>query len=1019
MPSPIGCGSDRAGEPGSGQRGARQGEPDGAPRTRHARPPRADPRRRGRQPEPVGRQRRAARHRQGVRLVADHPRPHRGRLLARPRRVGALPRRARRPLRPQDDADRRRAALDPGVPARRVGPDRRRARRRPASSAASRPAWRTRPRSPSSPRCGPGPSRTKSIALWSAIGGGISALGPLVAGALLEHFWWGSVFLVTLPLAVVALVLALRLRAEPRERGDRPGRQPRRRSSRRSWSARSSSASTSLPVPDKGTRRDRLLVVVAAPPGSRSSSASGAPATRSTTSTSRPGASSGSPRSRGHHRVRLADGARCSSASSSSRTCSATTRSRPGPSILPAVVVHGDRRAALGQARRGEGRAVHAAGRLRVLLRSASSRCSCCGTTASRTGRSGSAYALRRHRRRLRRHARVALAHRFGAGDDAPAWRRAPPTSSATSAGRSCSRSSARCSPPATPPRSPSAIAGAPNGSSVSTSVQDAAHEVVLERGRTPRSSTRSTRTRSSPPRRRSFLDGADWAYLAGIIAIVLGAALVFFIFPKHDARGRAPRAVPRRGPTGTDDARRRRDRAPARVSWIRDTDERARRRPADIALLVVSAILALLVGLLGADPVDGQRQPVPDPQRPVREHGRSRQGRLRARVDLGRARGGGGAAGPAPVPASPCTPCSRGAGAWGLPLLLNELARHPRHQRPRRRRAHRRRPRVPGGERRRHHRARVRHRAVHRAPAPAHLRHRHPAGVRWPRCTSAPGFPADVIGGVLVGFGVAALVRVLLRRTRRTAVGRRGASRAHRPRLRRRRHRARRRAHPARRGDGRRARHRRARARRRLRARPARRPHRGQGLAQGDVPRPRRPGVREPGPAGRAHRVHLDARRARARAARAELVRTGVGGADAAVLVTMPPRGTPIGSLPVERVTDAVLRDAWKQLDALHQRRHRARRTSTACASSSTTTARSRSTTSARPTRAASSTGCDRDDAALLVLTAQLVGDDRAVAAMVDGAGQGTGGRGDPGRATRRAPRRRSPRASSTRARR
>ena len=51
-----------------------------------------------------------------------------------------------------------------------------------------------------------GPARTRSIALWSAIGGAIAALGPLVAGALLEHFWWGSVFLVTLPLAVVALV---------------------------------------------------------------------------------------------------------------------------------------------------------------------------------------------------------------------------------------------------------------------------------------------------------------------------------------------------------------------------------------------------------------------------------------------------------------------------------------------------------------------------------------------------------------------------------------------------------------------------------------------------------------------------------------------------------------------------------------------------------------------------------------------------------------------------------------------
>jgi MFS family permease len=53
-----------------------------------------------------------------------------------------------------------------------------------------------------------GPGRTTSIALWSAIGGGIAALGPLVAGGLLEQFWWGSVFLITLPLAVIALVMA-------------------------------------------------------------------------------------------------------------------------------------------------------------------------------------------------------------------------------------------------------------------------------------------------------------------------------------------------------------------------------------------------------------------------------------------------------------------------------------------------------------------------------------------------------------------------------------------------------------------------------------------------------------------------------------------------------------------------------------------------------------------------------------------------------------------------------------------
>ena len=54
-----------------------------------------------------------------------------------------------------------------------------------------------------------GPGRTKTIALWSALGGAISSLGPLMSGFLLEHFWWGSVFLVTLPLAVLALVMAV------------------------------------------------------------------------------------------------------------------------------------------------------------------------------------------------------------------------------------------------------------------------------------------------------------------------------------------------------------------------------------------------------------------------------------------------------------------------------------------------------------------------------------------------------------------------------------------------------------------------------------------------------------------------------------------------------------------------------------------------------------------------------------------------------------------------------------------
>lgn len=56
-----------------------------------------------------------------------------------------------------------------------------------------------------------GSARTRSIALWSGIGGAISALGPITSGALLEHFDWGSVFLITIPIAVIALALAIKL----------------------------------------------------------------------------------------------------------------------------------------------------------------------------------------------------------------------------------------------------------------------------------------------------------------------------------------------------------------------------------------------------------------------------------------------------------------------------------------------------------------------------------------------------------------------------------------------------------------------------------------------------------------------------------------------------------------------------------------------------------------------------------------------------------------------------------------
>jgi MFS transporter, DHA2 family, multidrug resistance protein len=72
-----------------------------------------------------------------------------------------------------------------------------------------------------------GPPRTRAIALWSAVGGAMAAVGPLCAGLLMSQFWWGSVFLLTLPLAVLAVVLAAWLVPshvnETTERVDHPG----------------------------------------------------------------------------------------------------------------------------------------------------------------------------------------------------------------------------------------------------------------------------------------------------------------------------------------------------------------------------------------------------------------------------------------------------------------------------------------------------------------------------------------------------------------------------------------------------------------------------------------------------------------------------------------------------------------------------------------------------------------------------------------------------------------------------
>lgn len=51
--------------------------------------------------------------------------------------------------------------------------------------------------------------RSFAIGIWAAIASGGAAIGPVVGGILLEYFWWGSVFLINVPVVLVALAFSL------------------------------------------------------------------------------------------------------------------------------------------------------------------------------------------------------------------------------------------------------------------------------------------------------------------------------------------------------------------------------------------------------------------------------------------------------------------------------------------------------------------------------------------------------------------------------------------------------------------------------------------------------------------------------------------------------------------------------------------------------------------------------------------------------------------------------------------
>ncbi|MER7417499.1 MFS transporter [Micromonospora peucetia] len=64
--------------------------------------------------------------------------------------------------------------------------------------------------------------RGRAIGVWASAVGLAVAIGPILGGALLEHYWWGSVFLINVPVVALGVVLVALL--VPESRDPDPGR---------------------------------------------------------------------------------------------------------------------------------------------------------------------------------------------------------------------------------------------------------------------------------------------------------------------------------------------------------------------------------------------------------------------------------------------------------------------------------------------------------------------------------------------------------------------------------------------------------------------------------------------------------------------------------------------------------------------------------------------------------------------------------------------------------------------------